>query len=91
MKALYRAAVREPPGDIEAPRDEQQAEAIIISRPEDGGEGIVLEDSSKRWSHREESPHRSCRGGMEALSEPQNKAERKAAGEMPSPLSSPAL
>ena len=44
---LLRAAVRGPPGDTEAPRDQQQAEAITISSPEEGRAGTVLEGSSK--------------------------------------------
>lgn len=44
---LFRAAVRRPPGDAEAPRDQKQAEAITISSPEEGRAGTVLEGSSK--------------------------------------------
>ena len=47
---LLRAAVRGPPGDTEAPRDQQQAEAITISSPEEGRAGTVLEGSSKSWA-----------------------------------------
>lgn len=47
---LFRAAVRRPPGDTEAPRDQKQAEAITISSPEEGRAGIVLEGSSKSWA-----------------------------------------
>lgn len=44
---LLRAAVRGPPGDTEAPRGQQQTEAITISSPEEGRAGTVLEGSSK--------------------------------------------
>lgn len=44
---LLRAAERRPPGDTEAPRGQQQAEATTISSPEEGRAGTVLEGSSK--------------------------------------------
>lgn len=80
---LFRAAVRRPPGDTEAPRDQKQAEAITISSPEEGRAGTVLEGSSKSWSCREEPPHRSCPGGAEALSELQSKAGKRLWGKCP--------
>ena len=86
---LLRAAERRPPGDTEAPRGQQQAEATTISSPEEGRAGTVLEGSSK--GRAVEKSHLT-----EAVPEGQRHCQNdrvkqgKAVGKGPCPLSCPA-
>lgn len=55
-------------------------EAVTIPRLEEAGNGIVLEDSSESWNHREKPVYRSYSWGMEALPGPQHQTGENSGG-----------